>query len=234
MNKLEESVIKAATAVREKLDDEGWLRFAKLSQLQRFELNKLVAGQLTVNCITYVRVAAALEILGVKTRLSEVDPASREVLINLGLTAHGNFKDFLEKVWDHRHITSYLCEGVAMPEQTQQRIALVERQLGTLAATTGKKKVDLLEVDYLKLKLGTLSVRTAHTFTTETNIPQGNDEQFKTHVLALLALSEGYTDASVSEVEREQLRKVVGQDNIFALKNILSRLCSSRAFGNRN
>lgn len=59
------------------------------------------------------------------------------------------------------------------------------------------------------------------------------DERFKTLVLNLLDFAQHYTDPKVSETVRDQLRNVVGQQNIFDLKNALSRLCSSKAFSNQ-
>lgn len=59
------------------------------------------------------------------------------------------------------------------------------------------------------------------------------DERFKMLVLNLLDFTQLYTDSKVPETVRDQLRNVVGQQNIFDLKNALSRLCSSKAFSNQ-
>ncbi len=58
-------------------------------------------------------------------------------------------------------------------------------------------------------------------------------ELFRGLLVNLLHSAEYYFQDSVSEKEREDMRDVVGQANIFELKNMLSRLCSSKAFNNR-
>jgi hypothetical protein len=61
----------------------------------------------------------------------------------------------------------------------------------------------------------------------------GRDERFKGLVINLLDFAQFYADPKVPEEVRDQLRNVVGQENIFNLKNLLSRLCSSKAFSNQ-
>jgi len=67
----------------------------------------------------------------------------------------------------------------------------------------------------------------------KSSVVLGQDEQFKELAIGLLELARLYTDSAVSEKVRDQLRQVVGQQNIFDLKNLLSRLCSSKAFSNQ-
>jgi len=57
-----------------------------------------------------------------------------------------------------------------------------------------------------------------------------NDVRFRVLTLELLDLAEQLVDPSVQESRRDQLRDVVGQPNIFDLKNALSRLCGSTAY----
>lgn len=59
------------------------------------------------------------------------------------------------------------------------------------------------------------------------------DERFKGLVLNLLNFAQFYANPEVPEEVRDQLRVAVGQQNIFDLKNLLSRLCSSKAFSNQ-
>src|SRR6185369_13812667 len=106
---LQTSVIQAASQVRERLDDDQWLRFSKLCQMQRYELNKLVEGQASANPITYIRVAAALESVGMKTRLSSLDESTKTVIMALGLTSYGEFKDYFEKHHDRVDVTKFVC-----------------------------------------------------------------------------------------------------------------------------
>lgn len=58
-------------------------------------------------------------------------------------------------------------------------------------------------------------------------------ELFRGLVINLLDCAGYYFQSSIPESEREKMRDIVGQDNIFELKNMLSRLCSSKAFSNR-
>lgn len=57
-------------------------------------------------------------------------------------------------------------------------------------------------------------------------------ELFRGLIINLIDSAEYYFQPSVSEKEREKMRDVVGQENIFDLKNMLYRLCSSKAFNN--
>lgn len=60
------------------------------------------------------------------------------------------------------------------------------------------------------------------------------EDRFKGLVLNLLDFAQFYADPEVPEEIRDQLRAVVGQRNIFDLKNLLSRLCGSKAFSNQH
>lgn len=59
------------------------------------------------------------------------------------------------------------------------------------------------------------------------------EERFKGLALNLLDFARFYTNPAVPEEVRDQLREVVGQENIFELKNLLARLCGSKAFSNQ-
>lgn len=59
------------------------------------------------------------------------------------------------------------------------------------------------------------------------------DERFKGLVLNLLDFAQFYAHPEVPEEVRDQLRDVVGQKNIFDLKNLLARLCGAKAFSNQ-
>lgn len=56
------------------------------------------------------------------------------------------------------------------------------------------------------------------------------EERFRDLTLNLLNFARFYVDESVSEEERDKLRSIVGQRNIFDLKNLLVRLCGSTAY----
>ena len=56
------------------------------------------------------------------------------------------------------------------------------------------------------------------------------DEHFKYLTLMLLDHARYYTGSELSDEVREHLRSVVGQRNIFELKNLLVRLCGNTAF----
>lgn len=60
------------------------------------------------------------------------------------------------------------------------------------------------------------------------------EDRFKGLVLNLLDFAQFYADPEIPEEVRDQLRTVVGQQNIFDLKNLLSRLCGSKAFSNQH
>lgn len=236
---LQTSVAQAARRVRAQLNDDQWLRFSKLCQMQRYELNKLVDEQTSLNPITYIRVAAGLESVGMKTRLSDLDVSTRTVMIALGLTRLGDFKDFFEKHQDHSDITKYVCEGARISEQTRERINALAKKVKDKVRITSKEKIDLSDVDYIRLRLGTATEKKAiaaiaappSEIVSSFKPSPAKEEQFKGLVLALLELSQDYLDPMVSESARNALREAVGQDRIFELKNKLSRLCSSKAFG---
>jgi len=59
------------------------------------------------------------------------------------------------------------------------------------------------------------------------------DERFRTLTENLLDFAKYYTSPGVSDADRDRLRAVVGQEKIFDLKNLLSRLCGSKAFSNQ-
>lgn len=61
-----------------------------------------------------------------------------------------------------------------------------------------------------------------------------NEKVFKSLVAGLHTLASYYTQPGVTEEEREQLREAVGQQEIFSLKNLLSRLCGSKAYSNQH
>ncbi len=67
----------------------------------------------------------------------------------------------------------------------------------------------------------------------ETLASQSNDkrkEHFKMLTLVLLDYAREFTNPELPEEARDRLREVVGQRNIFDLKNLLVRLCGNTAF----
>ena len=152
---LQVTVAQAASSVRRALDDDLWLRFSKLCQMQRYELNKLVDAQASFNPITYIRVAAALETVGVTTRLSEVDRATKIVMMNLGLTNCGEFKDIFEKTHDRIDVPKFVCEGTRISEQTRERINLLAKRISKGKQISSKGSIDLSDVEIIRHKLST-------------------------------------------------------------------------------
>lgn len=82
-----------------------------------------------------------------------------------------------------------------------------------------------------KLTAAVLPVVAASFLTVKAN--QRREERFKSVALNLLDFAQYYANPEVPEEVRDRLRSVVGQENIFDLKNLLSRLCSSKAFSNQ-
>ncbi len=95
-------------------------------------------------------------------------------------------------------------------------VPLVVEVSGTMPGTVATKTVSSTNV----------SPQTA-------NKSMRRDERFKGLTLNLLDFARFYTDREVPEEVRDQLRTVVGQQNIFDLKNLLARLCSSKAYNNQ-
>ncbi len=241
MNLLLVSVLKGLSAVRGRLNDDRWLVFSQLCQLQRYELNRLIEGAMKVTPATLIRVGAALEEVGQKTRLSELDRATNCVLTDFGLTQRGEIKDYFPNEWDRTHITKYVCESVTLSAMMVDRVENLAARIRTGENISGKEKVDLTEIAHLQLELGLIPpVQTsvpaviASAPSSEVRAPTGQlqsrNERFKALTLNLLDFARVYTDPSVTEEVRDELRKVVGQRNIFDLKNLLARLCGSTAY----
>lgn len=64
------------------------------------------------------------------------------------------------------------------------------------------------------------------------SVSSTKEERFRDQVLCLLQFARYFTDDSIPEDTREELRRVVGQRNIFDLKNELLRLCGAKAYQN--
>lgn len=244
MDKLRASVLKLARHARDHLSDDEWLKLARLCQVQRYDLNKLIDGAHEVNPVTYMRIAAGLEQVGFKTRLSELDSDTHTVVMDLGGTVLGEIKDYFPKEWDRQHFTQYICNDVAYSSHMEEKVKLCAEELKRASKISDKPKVNIDDVQYLRFRLHTADGNSAqpqrsksvqHSLPASVSPEEGaiaaTEERFKVYASDLTVLAQAYLN--MKEADRDRLRKVVGQDNIFNLKNLLSRLCGSKAFGNR-
>ncbi len=122
MDKLKENVLQLARQAQSVLDDGSWLEFAKLCQWQRYELNELVAGKRQATPVNHMRIAAALEQVGLRTRLSELDPETRTLVMHLGTTLKGEIKDYFPQEWHREHFTKYVCKDVPYTADMRARV----------------------------------------------------------------------------------------------------------------
>jgi hypothetical protein len=238
MDKLRENVLRLTTQVRQKIDDDRWLHFAKLCQLQRYELNKLLGGEIEVNPVTFMRIAVALELVGIKTRLSELDSDTRKIVMDLGSTVRGEIPDYFPKPWHRVYFTNYVCRGEEYTAETKEKIHCRANELVEKGSPTNKPKVNTDQVPHLRLTLETSQSKQLRCPAPSSNPNRSTglatpEERFKVMTSELLELAQGFVAPGTTEADRDRLRQFVGQDNIFTLKNLLSRLSSSRAFNNR-
>lgn len=82
-------------------------------------------------------------------------------------------------------------------------------------------------------KLSSAALPAVATASPVVKVNQRREERFKGLALNLLDFAQYYANPEVPEEVRDRLRSVVGQQNIFDLKNLLARLCSSKAFSNQ-
>lgn len=125
-----------------------------------------------------------------------------------------------------------------------------EEKLGEVVATYRKELLEKMRTTpkLIQIDRGTSAARTTigssndpvSTLTKPVVVPMTGlkvgtkrEERFRGLALNLLDFARFYTDPEVPEEVRDQLRSVVGQQNIFDLKNLLARLCSSKAFSNQ-
>ena len=150
MTNLVDGILQDAQMLREKLQPQWWLVFCEYAQFEGHYLKRVIDERRNINPATQIRLAAVLELVGVKTRLSTLSPDVKLVVMDLGQTKQGDFSDYFEAGWDRAYVSKYVTIGEPLTRQTLQRVSALAAGIRKGVRPHQKPKTSFPQLSHLK------------------------------------------------------------------------------------